>query len=220
MARPTETWLPIAIVLIIGLTMILVFSRFHEPLHLGQWTGNAQSPGKPPHPQPSSEDLKSAGIISEEHFSPGEDLEHLDLYRLGQARLTLDVAMYSFTDKQLADQIVSLAKQGVVVRIYRDREQYNIEQRSAAQRHEQSTTDLFKDVPNIQVRVKGRRELMRIKAYLIDGAMLRDGSADWTQAGEKWQDNNARFTNNQGETRFFIDAFDEMWARPDNQVVQ
>ena len=220
MARPTDTWLPIAIVVVIGLAMILVFSRFREPLHLGQWTGNIQSSSKPLHSQSSSEDLKSAGIISEEHFSPGEDLAHVDLYRLGQARLTLDVAMYSFTDKQLADQIISLAKQGVIIRIYRDREQYNIEQHSAAQRHEQSTTDMFKDVPNIQVRVKGRRELMRMKAYLVDGALLRDGSADWTVAGEKSQDNNARFTNNQGETRFFIDAFDEMWARSDNQVVQ
>jgi phosphatidylserine/phosphatidylglycerophosphate/cardiolipin synthase-like enzyme len=212
-----DTWLPIAIVVVIGVVMILVFNHFREPLHLGQLTDNALPRNHSPQP---SQDLKSAGIITEEHFSPGEDLEHLDLYRLGQAHITLDVAMYSFTDEQLADQIIALGRQGVVIRIYRDREQYDIEQRSAAQRHKQSTTDMFKDVPNIQVRVKGRRELMRLKAYLVDGALLRDGSADWSVAGEKWQDNNARFTNNQGETRFFIDAFDEMWARSDNQVVQ
>ncbi len=108
------------------------------------------------------------------------------------------------------------------IRIYRDREQYDSEQRNAAQHHEQSTTDMFKGEQNIQVRVKGngRRDLMHLKAYLIDGALLRDGSANWSVAGEKVQDNNAHFTNNPGETRFFSDAFEQMWARPDNQVVQ
>src|SRR5262252_3260467 len=113
-----DTWLPIAIVVVIGVVMILVFNHFREPLHLDQWADKL--PGKHS-PQPS-QDLKSAGIITEEHFSPGEDLEHLDLYRLGQAHLTLDVAMYSFTDEQLADQIIALGRQGVVIRIYRDRE--------------------------------------------------------------------------------------------------
>lgn len=204
MARPSEILFPISVVIVIGLAALLIYRQFR---------GNvAQAP----------EEIKSGSIISEDHFSPGEDLEHLDLYRMEQARLTLDIAMYSFTDRQLADEVVKLARQGVVIRIYRDREQYDNEQRNAAQHHDQSTTDMFKDVPNIQVRVKSnkRRDLMHMKAYLIDGVLLRDGSANWSVAGERVQDNNAHFTNNQGETRFFVDAFDQMWARADNEVVQ
>jgi phosphatidylserine/phosphatidylglycerophosphate/cardiolipin synthase-like enzyme len=207
MSRPSDTWLPIAIVVILGLVIVMAFRQFRGQFHFGSQ---------------ATEETQPTAIISEDHFSPAEDLEHLDLYRMEQARLTMDIAMYSFTDKQLAGEIVKLAKQGVVIRIYRDREQYDSEQRAATQRHDQSTTDMFKDVQNIQVRVKGnrRRDLMHMKAYLIDGNLLRDGSANWSVAGERVQDNNARFTNNQGETRFFVDAFEQMWARSDNQVVQ
>jgi len=206
MARPSDTWIPIAVVVVLGLAALLLFRQFRG------------------HPQPGQaiDDAKPGQIILEDHFSPPEDLEHLDLYRMEHARLSMDIAMYSFTDKYLADEIVKMARQGIEIRIYRDREQYDNEERNAAQHHDQSTSDMFKGEQNIQLRIKasGRRDLMHLKAYLIDGALLRDGSANWSPAGEKVQDNNARFTNNPVEVRFFNDAFEQMWARSDNQIVQ
>ncbi len=206
MARPSDTWIPIAVVVVVGLAALLLFRQFrgqHQP-----WQ--------------AIDDAKPGQIISEDHFSPPEDLERLDLYRMEHARLSMDIAMYSFTDKYLADEIVKMARQGIEIRVYRDREQYDNEERNAAQHHDQSTSDMFKGEQNIQLRIKasGRRDLMHLKAYLIDGALLRDGSANWSPAGEKVQDNNARFTNNPVEVRFFNDAFEQMWARSDNQIVQ
>ncbi|HTC92988.1 MAG TPA: phospholipase D-like domain-containing protein [Terriglobales bacterium] len=203
MLRRLGNWLPI--VLVVAALALLFHFRSH--LHFGA---------------PAIEDAKPGEFIFEDHFSPPEDLEHLDLYRLEHARLSMDIAMYSFTDKPLADELIKLAHDGVEIRIYRDREQYDTEQRNAAQHHDQSTTDMFRGEQNIQVRVKasGRRDLMHLKAYLIDGTLLRDGSANWSPAGEKTQDNNARFTNNPIEIRFFNDDFEQMWARSDNEVVQ
>jgi phosphatidylserine/phosphatidylglycerophosphate/cardiolipin synthase-like enzyme len=198
-----RSWLPIILVLV----ALAVLFHFRNRLHFG---------GQ------EIEDAKPGQVASEDHFSPPEDLERLDLYRLEHARLSMDIAMYSFTDKPLADELIKLALEGVEIRIYRDREQYDNEQRNAAQHHDQSTTDMFRSEHNIQVRVKasGRHDLMHLKAYLIDGVLLRDGSANWSPAGEKVQDNNARFTNNPVEIRFFSDAFEQMWARSDNEVVQ
>src|SRR5260370_21141519 len=195
-------WLPIVLVVI----ALAVLFHFRNQLHFG---GRV-------------DDAKPAEIIAEDHFSPPEDLEHIDLYRLEHARLSMDVAMYSFTDKPLADEIIKLARDGVEIRIYRDREQYENEQRNAAQHHDQSTTDMFRGEHNIQVRVKAsvRRDLMHLRAYLIDGTLLRDGSANWSPAGEKVQDNNARFTSNPVEIRAFTDDFEQLWARSANEVLQ
>lgn len=161
-------------------------------------------------------------VVSENHFAPDENLEALDYDRLGEAQRRVDIAMYAFTDKYLADQLLSLSRRGVTVRIYRDMEQYKNEQRNADEHHDDSVTQLLRGEKNIYIRVKssGRRDLMHLKAYAIDGKLLRDGSANWSAAGEKAQDNNAHFTNDPAEIKSFEQQFEDMWARSDNVVVQ
>jgi phosphatidylserine/phosphatidylglycerophosphate/cardiolipin synthase-like enzyme len=161
-------------------------------------------------------------IVSENHFAPDENLEQLDYDRLGEAKKHVDVAMYAFTDKYLADQLMTLSRRGVVVRVYRDMEQYKNEQRNAEEHHDDSVTALLRGEKNIHLRVKssGRRDLMHLKAYAIDGKLLRDGSANWSASGEKSQDNNAHFTNDPAEVKNFEQLFEEMWQRSDNVVVQ
>lgn len=61
---------------------------------------------------------------------------------------------------------------------------------------------------------------MHLKAYLVDGALLRDGSANWSNAGLKAQDNNAHFTNDPAQVQGFYATFEGMWSRTDNAEVQ
>jgi phosphatidylserine/phosphatidylglycerophosphate/cardiolipin synthase-like enzyme len=165
-------------------------------------------------PMPSGPEPGTA----EEHFSPAENLEQIDRDHLLRASHTIDIAMYAFTDRYLAQAIVERARAGVEVRIYRDYEQYNQEQSRSSGRRE-STTALFEGEHNIQIRVKGSRELMHLKAYLVDGRELRTGSANWSPTGEKRQDNNAHFTTDSQQVKAFQNTFNEMWQRPDNQKV-
>ena len=72
----------------------------------------------------------------------------------------------------------------------------------------------------IQIRVKGSHELMHLKAYLIDGSLLRDGSANWSPSGLKRQDNNAHFTSDRAQIAAFRQIFEQMWNRADNERVQ
>ena len=155
-----------------------------------------------------------------DYFSPADNLERADLDQLNGAKKTIDIAMYAFTDRYIAEQLVKLAQRGVVIRIYRDREQYEQEQRRGGRNEEGSPMELFRGQPNIHVKVKGSRELMHLKAFLIDGALLRDGSANWSPSGLKRQDNNAHFTADPEQVKRFHDAFEEMWARSDNEDVQ
>jgi len=169
-------------------------------------------------PQPAMAAETQAG----NHFSPAENLERLDLEQLAQARHTLDIAMYSFTDRYLADAVMEAAHRGVRVRIYRDRSQFQEEQRNADLHHERSLSDMFHRQLNIQVRVKDSNEhnLMHLKAYVVDGKLLRDGSANWSPSGLKQQDNNVHFTTDPVQVHAFQQAFEEMWSRARNEVAQ
>jgi phosphatidylserine/phosphatidylglycerophosphate/cardiolipin synthase-like enzyme len=155
-----------------------------------------------------------------DYFSPADNLERLDLEQLQRAGRTIDIAMYAFTDQYLAQQLAEIARRGVVIRIYRDREQYEQEQRRAGQRDRESAMELLRGISNIHVRVKRSRELMHLKAYLVDAALLRDGSANWSPSGLKRQDNNAHFSTDPAVIRRFQQVFEEMWSRSDNEEIQ
>ena len=157
-----------------------------------------------------------------EHFSPAENLEQLDIEELRHARQTVDIAMYAFTDRRLAEVLNQLAVGTVKIRIYRDRGQYEEEEQKAALFHELSTTRMFRGHVNIAIRVKQgpERDLMHQKSYCVDHRVLRDGSANWSPNGEKSQDNNARFTSEPQQVKAFERNFEAMWSRSTNLVLQ
>jgi hypothetical protein len=60
---------------------------------------------------------------------------------------------------------------------------------------------------------------MHLKAW-SDGEVLREGSANWSPAALKRQDNNLRFSRDPNEVKAFEADFETMWNRPSNTVVQ
>lgn len=163
----------------------------------------------------------SSGAHGEERFSPSDDIEQLDVTELRQAKLAVDVAMYSFTDRRLADALKEIALRGVKIRLYRDQTQYQQEERNALRFHELSTTQMFRGWANIQVRVKRgpERVLMHLKSFAVDGRLIRDGSANWS-LGALRQDNNAHYVTDPKDISRFEKAFEAMWASPTNLVIQ
>jgi len=163
-----------------------------------------------------------------EHFSPSENLERPEMDHLKAAaeharaaKRALDIAIYAFTDRILAALLVREAEQGTVFRIYRDGEQYENEERNAARFRNQSTTAMFRGQRNVHVRVKAPSpsDLMHLKVW-SDGEVLREGSANWSPAALKRQDNNLRFSRNADEVKAFEADFEAMWNRASNTIVQ
>lgn len=170
--------------------------------------------------QELTKSAEAGASVAEDHFSPAEDIERIDVARLEQAKSSVDIAMYAFTDKYIADELKRLAERGVKIRIYRDQQQYEEEQKNATKHDGDSTTSMLTGLGNVQIRVKGHRELMHLKAFVVDGTMLRDGSANWSPSGEKRQDNNAHFTADPAQVDAFRRNFEAIWGRPDNLIVQ
>ena len=181
--------------------------------------------------EPLSTAVSNSGASNDEgaeHFSPSENLERPEMDHLKAAaeharaaKRPLDIAIYAFTDRILAAQLVREAEQGTVIRICRDGEQYQNEERHAARFRDQSTTAMFRGQRNVHVRVKppSPSDLMHLKCW-SDGQVLREGSANWSPAALKRQDNNVRFSRNADEVKAFEADFEGMWNRPSNTIVQ
>ncbi len=144
-------------------------------------------------------------------YSPGTNLEQSELAQLETATRSVDVAMYSFTDRYLAEELAAVARKGVRVRVYRDREQFQQE----AQRGGPTTTAILL-AAGVEVRVKGARDLMHLKSYAIDGRLLRSGSANWSPTGLKRQDNDVVYESSPEAVEGFERKFEEMWDRASN----
>jgi phosphatidylserine/phosphatidylglycerophosphate/cardiolipin synthase-like enzyme len=68
----------------------------------------------------------------------------------------------------------------------------------------------------ITVRVKGSRDLMHFKSYVIDGTLLRTGSANWSPTGLKRQDNDVHYEVDSILAAQFETKFESMWNRTTN----
>lgn len=145
-------------------------------------------------------------------YSPISNLERSQMEMLGKAKISIDIAMYSFTDRELAEELGRFARTGVRVRVYRDSAQYEQESQ-----HGLSTTETLL-AAGVQVKVKASRDLMHLKSYAIDRALLRTGSANWSPTGLKRQDNDIRYEVDPVLAKQFETRFAEMRDRPDNFV--
>ena len=122
--------------------------------------------------------------------------------------MPLNVAMYAFTDRVIAQVLIEEGDAGTMMRVYRDGEQYEEE---AAATESGPWHRCFEGIANIQVRVKplSRSDLMHLKCW-SDGRILRDGSANWSPAGLKRQDNEIRYTTDRQEVQEFNQNFEQI----------
>ena len=147
------------------------------------------------------------------YYTPEVNPERVDVPLLTKARGHIDAAFYSFTDKPTAEALLAAANRGVKVRIYRDQEQFQDEKK-----RNPYMNAMFAGNPNIQIRVKGSRALMHLKAWSTEG-LLRDGSSNLSAAA-KHQDNSVVLSSDADEIQAFEKKFTEMWNRSDNIVIQ
>lgn len=135
------------------------------------------------------------------YFSPGVR-EHL-LPLLAQTRKTLDVAMYSFTDSDLAWALVKAAQRGVKVRVYLDEGQ-------ASGRYAKGR---FLEKRGIAVRYYHGQGLMHHKFAVLDGQTVITGSYNWTASAEEHNKENALVLSGRALAAAYSAEFEKLWRR-------
>jgi phosphatidylserine/phosphatidylglycerophosphate/cardiolipin synthase-like enzyme len=145
------------------------------------------------------------------HYAPRENLEGVDVGEIGRATLSIDMAAYVLSDERIAEALIGAAERGVVIRLYLDRSQFA--------EHGPTRGGLIEALlahPNVAARVKGEGVLMHLKAYAVDGELLRTGSGNFSRSGLAAQDNDAIFITEPAVVDAFESNFEHIWARAQN----
>jgi phosphatidylserine/phosphatidylglycerophosphate/cardiolipin synthase-like enzyme len=134
---------------------------------------------------------------AEVHASPEENLDVIDAELIATAKTSIDLASYVLSDRIVIEALNAAAKRGVKIRIVLD----------PRERHD------FIDLGDLSdtVRIKRGGPLMHLKAFEIDGAVLRTGSANFSASGENEQDNDLVVLRDPDAAAKFEAHFGRMW---------
>lgn len=122
---------------------------------------------------------------------------------IDSAKRTLDVAIYSFTDKEVASALVKAKERGVSVRVITDRTQ-------AATRSQQT---VLKQIvrAGIPVKVDTHDGIMHLKVTVADGETATTGSFNYTQSAENSNDEVFVVISSSKVAQDFDNEFSHMW---------
>ena len=157
------------------------------------------------------ESPKAEGPEAQIHYAPRENLESVDVREIGRAQLSIDIAAYVLSDSRIIEALTDAAERGVVIRLYLDKSQFA--------EHGPTRGGLVEALlahPNVAARVKGEGVLMHLKAYAVDGAVLRTGSGNFSRSGLAAQDNDAVLITDPAVVDAFEGNFERIWARAQN----
>jgi phosphatidylserine/phosphatidylglycerophosphate/cardiolipin synthase-like enzyme len=152
------------------------------------------------------------------HYSPEEDLTPIDCNLLASARSEISISAFSFTNRAVSAALEDRAEHGVKIRVYRDHASTK-EELNRSNASEPVILELLR-YPEIEVRVKHSSVLAHLKAYEVDGRVLRTGSANFSPGAESRQDNDLVIIYDLKSINDFKSKFQDMWDRPDNEALQ
>lgn len=146
--------------------------------------------------------------VIEHAYAPTDNLEAIDVRLLDGAARRIDFAAYVLTSTPIIDALTRAARRGVVVRVYRDGRDARQPRLLAA------AIDRLAAEPNAEIRYKASpAPLMHLKAYSIDGRLLRTGAGNFTHSGLRRQDNDLIVIDCERSIKAFQSAFEAMWRR-------
>ena len=151
------------------------------------------------------------GHRPEAHYSPSENLESIDAQEIAAAQLSIDMAAYVLSDGKVIEALTGAAERDVVIRLYLDRSQF--------EQHAPQTGSPLQALlahPNVSTKIKDEGALMHLKAYAIDGMLLRTGSGNFSRSGLAQQDNDLILTSDPATVDAFEANFERLWARARN----
>ena len=113
---------------------------------------------------------------TEVYFSLSDNPQKEIIKNINQAEAFINIAMYIFTDKEIALPLIKAHERGVKVRLYLDKDQVDY-------RYSQSR---FLVQKGIKTRISSNEYIMHNKFAIIDNRLLLTGSYNWTLLFSIW----------------------------------
>ena len=141
------------------------------------------------------------------HYAPEDNLERIDVGLIDGAKSSIDMAAYVLTDVAVMEALERAAGRGVKVRIFLEPNQ----ERDGT--YASDARQKLLAVKGVEVKRNSRSVWMHLKSYLVDGATLRMGAANFSASGLKQQDNDLLISDDAALVKRFKAHFESMWRR-------
>lgn len=139
---------------------------------------------------------------TEVYFSLYDDPESIIVKSIDNAEQSINIAMYSLTDSEIARAIIRAKERGVVIKIYLDSKEVNAE-------HSKSRFFIKEGIEN--VRLSSNRYLMHNKFAIIDNKIVITGSYNWTASAGQRNDENLLVLDEEKIVKKYQDYFYHLW---------
>ena len=138
---------------------------------------------------------------TEVYFSLSDNPQKEIIKNINQAEAFINIAMYIFTDKEIALPLIRARERGVRVRLYLDQNQVDY----------QYSQSRFLVQRGIKTRISSNNYIMHNKFAIIDNRILLTGSYNWTFSANNRNDENLMVIDNPEMIELFQNQFEKLW---------
>jgi len=138
---------------------------------------------------------------TEVYFSLSDNPQKEIIKNINQAEAFINIAMYIFTDREIAIPLVKAHERGVKVRLYLDKDQVDY-------KYSQSR---FLVQKGIKTRISSNNYIMHNKFAIIDNRILLTGSYNWTFSANHRNDENLMVIDDPEIIEIFQNQFINLW---------
>ncbi len=139
---------------------------------------------------------------TEVYFSLYDNPQKEIIKNINQAEAFINIAMYIFTDREIALPLVKARERGVKVRLYLDKDQVDY-------KYSQSR---FLVQKGIKTKISSNNYIMHHKFAVIDNRLLLTGSYNWTFSANNRNDENLMVIDDPKIIEIFQNQFINLWT--------
>ena len=139
---------------------------------------------------------------TEVYFSLYDNPQKEIIKNINQAEAFINIAMYIFTDREIALPLVKARERGVKVRLYLDKDQVDY----------QYSQSRFLVQKGIKTRISSNKYIMHNKFAIIDNRILLTGSYNWTFSANNRNDENLMVIGDPEIIEIFQNQFINLWT--------
>ncbi|HWP23528.1 MAG TPA: phospholipase D family protein [Candidatus Binatia bacterium] len=156
----------------------------------------------------------AAEMVVQACFSPQGNCSAHILREIDGAKKELLVAVYAFTNDELAQALVRAKKRGVAVQVVVDRE-FDLANENSKGKFLEAQKIPLRRVSGAKAKSQERDAgLMHQKFAVIDRRVILTGSYNWTRSADLWNDENLLLFRDAGPlAEEYRNAFFRLWER-------
>ncbi len=139
---------------------------------------------------------------TEVYFSLYDDPELIIIENIDDANEFINIAMYTFTDREIAQAITRAKDRGVDIKIYLDRSQVNAKY---------SKSRYFVNIAIEDIRISSNNYIMHNKFAVIDNKIVITGSYNWTASAGERNDENLLVIDDKNIVKKYQNQFNNLW---------